>query len=269
LTSAREVRVRKALGRLNRVLDYPRPPGGFSCPEEVWFGSVYRARNSAALERILAFAHEDWSVHLWALDEVSPALARLTRGTGGGARFELLQRLLDAYPPSPSAWAVFSDDDYGFRRGSLVDLLALAGAADLDLAQPAHRRFVNASHDFNLVRPRLIARRTHFVEIGPVVVMSPEGRARLLPFPAAEMGWGVEAQWGVASREGQIVAGIVDAVTIEHFGPVAAEYDRAAAFAERDRFVAESGLSSLDDIQINVARWRRHRSPPKWTAGSR
>jgi hypothetical protein len=263
---ATETQVRKALGQINRLLDYPHPPRHRAGPEEVWFGSIYRARNSEIVERILAARDDRWAVHLWALDDVSQALGVLTRGSGNGWRFELLQGLLDDFPPSPSAWVVLSDDDYHFRRGSLVDLLALARTANLDLAQPAHRRFVNASHQFNLVRPRVIARRTHYVEIGPLVVISPAGRSALLPFPPAEMGWGVEARWGVSSREGRIVAGIVDAVTIEHLGPVAAEYDQSAATAELDRFVAEAGLTSLRDLQVNVGWWHRHRKPPHWTA---
>lgn len=248
------------------MLDYSRPPRGFPCPTDVWFGSVYRARNASMIEGILAAGSGGWNVHLWALDEISPALAGLTRGSGSGWRFHLLQQLLDDFPPPPGSWIVLSDDDYRFRRGTLEDLLGLAQAANLDLAQPAHRRFVNASHQFNLVRPRVIARRTHFVEIGPVVVMSPAGRDALLPFPPAEMGWGLEAAWGVASREGRIVAGIVDAVTIEHLGAVAGDYDRGAAFAELDHFVTEAGLVSLRDVQVNVGWWRRHRPPPRWTS---
>jgi hypothetical protein len=267
--SAAKTRLRRVVGRFNRLLDYPNAPGGFACPDEVWFGSIYRSRNSAVVERILADGTDRWDVHLWALDAPSRDLGGLTRGTGSGGKFELLQRLLDGSPPSPSSWVVLSDDDYRFRRGSLVDLLALAQAANLDLAQPAHRRFVNASHQFTLVRPRVIARRTHFVEIGPLVVMSPAGRAALLPFPPAEMGWGLEAQWGVSSREGRIVAGIVDAVTIEHLGKVAGEYDGSAAWAELGRFVEQAGLTSLHEVQVNVSWWRRHRKPPQWTAGDR
>jgi hypothetical protein len=269
MRTAAAKRAREALGRLNRRLDYPHAPRHYARPEEVWFASIYRARNSAIIERILATRDDRWEVHLWALDGVTQALGDVTRGTGKGWKFELLQRLLDDFPPSPSAWVILSDDDYRFRRGSLGDLLALAQTANLDLAQPAHRRFVNASHDFNLVRPRVIARRTHFVEIGPLVVMSPTGQAELLPFPPAEMGWGVEAPWGVASQEGRIVAGIVDAVTIEHLGRVAGDYDRSAAFAELDRFVDEAGLTSLRDLQVNVGWWRRLRKPPQWRTGDR
>ena len=58
-----------------------------------------------------------WDVHLWALDEVASALAPATRGAGPGAKFELLQRLLDRAPVDEGAWLVLSDDDYKFRRG--------------------------------------------------------------------------------------------------------------------------------------------------------
>jgi hypothetical protein len=83
------------------------------------------------------------------------------------------------------------------------------------------------------------------------------------------MGWGLEAGWGVASREGRIIAGIVDAVTIEHLGRVGGDYDVAAAVAELDRFLEEAGLTSLGEVQVNLGWWRRHHKPPVWLAGVR
>jgi hypothetical protein len=115
---------------VNRLIDYPNVPRGFPSPENVWFGAVYRARNAALVEQILSGRADGWNVHLWALDEVAPRLAGLTRGSGKGGKAELLQRLLDDHAPAPSSWIVLSDDDYRFRRGSLVDLLGLACAAN-------------------------------------------------------------------------------------------------------------------------------------------
>lgn len=259
-------RARELAGKVNRLLDYPWVPVGHACPENVWFGAVYRDRNASIVEKLLApVVDRRWAIQLWALDEVSPPLERHTIGAGPGGRFELLQRLLDSSPPTSSAWVVLSDDDYRLRRGSLDQLVALAQASGLDLAQPAHRRFVNASHHITLVRPRVVARRTHFVEIGPVLVMSPRGQTRLLPFPSAWMGWGVEMLWSRASLDGDVHLGIVDAITIEHLQPPGVHYDVDAAHAERQHFLEQTNIGSYRDVQVNVSRWRRLRRAPDWT----
>jgi len=209
---------------------------------------------------------EGWEVHLWALDSISPRLQGFTRGHGAGGKFELLQHLLNEFPPPRMSWVALADDDFIFRRGTLIDLLAIARDAGLDLSQPAHRRFVNIAHHITLVRPRIVARRTHFVEIGPLVVMSPRGQAALLPFPLAKMGWGLEALWSRASLDRLITLGIVDAVTIEHRGQIGAHYDTLAALAEQDRFLYRAGLASLSDVHTTISMWRRHGRRPNWTA---
>ena len=247
-------------------MDYPRPPKGFPCPEPVWFGAIYRARNTAIVEKLLVpVAGQQWDIHLWALDALSPPLERYTSGVGPGGKFDLLQRLLDRSPPTPSSWVVLSDDDYLMRRGTLAQLVALTKASGFDLAQPAHRRFVNVSHHITLVRPRVVARRTHFVEIGPVIVMSPLAQSKLLPFPTAWMGWGVEMLWSRASLNGEIHLGIVDAVTVEHLHPPGIRYDIDAARDEQEHFLNQAGIRSYSDVQTNVAWWRRPRSAPDWT----
>lgn len=259
---------RHLVGTINRLLDY-RSPHNSPRIDSAWLGLVYRSRNTPYVERLISSVEDiGWHVHAWALDSVSPPLQSFTRGIGPGGKFELLQQLLDEFPPPPASWVVLADDDFIFRRGSLVDLLAIANDAGLDLSQPAHRRFVNIAHHITLVRPRIVARRTHFVEIGPVVALSPLGRGALLPLPFAKMGWGVEALWSRASLNGELTLGIVDAVTIEHRGRVGASYDVSAALAEQDRFLRQAGLDSLRDVHINVAAWRRHRSRPDWTARS-
>jgi hypothetical protein len=259
-------RVRELAGTLNRFLDYPRPPEGFPCPEPVWFGAIYRARNTATVEKLLTpVAGQHWDIHLWALDAISPPLERHTSGEGPGGKFDLLQRLLDRFPPTPSSWLVLSDDDYLVRRGTLAQLVALTKAAGLDLAQPAHRHFVNVSHHITLVRPRVVARRTHFVEIGPVIVMSPLGQTKLLPFPTARMGWGLEMLWSRSSLDGEINLGVIDGITIEHLQPPGIHYDIDAARTEQEHFLQQAGIRSYADVQTNVAWWRRLRRSPDWT----
>jgi hypothetical protein len=258
-------RVKTVLGSINRALDFRAAPTNFSPPAEVWFGCVYRQRNWNVLSEVTNRAIQDgWNVHLWALDRTAPELEVYTRGEGAGGKFALLQRLVDLSAPSPTSWTVFSDDDYRLRRGSLRDLVAIAVASGFDVAQPAHHRFVNASHHITLVRPRMVSRRTHFVEIGPVVAFSPSGRTNLLPFPSSGMGWGLEAHWSMSSLRGENNLGIVDAVTIEHLGRVAQDYDLSEARSEYQQLLTEAGLSSLSSVQVNVASWSRFRKDPPW-----
>ena len=82
---------------------------------------VYRQRNSAVLERLLAPAIDaDWTVVLWALDEPDASLAELTAGSGPGTKFELVNHLLDDQPPDSTDHVVVADDDAVFIRGNLV-----------------------------------------------------------------------------------------------------------------------------------------------------
>jgi hypothetical protein len=135
------------------------------------------------------------------------------------------------------------------------------------VVQPAHRRFVNMTWQITLVRPRVVARRTHFVEIGPLVAISPNGRSTVIPFPEeARMGWGLEALWGTASIQGAVTLGIVDAVTIEHLSPIGGSYDLAAASEEFQRFAGQAGLVDLDTLMVNVDRWRRLGPARDWRA---
>lgn len=228
-----------------------------------WFGLVYRARNASTVERLLeSLEGRAWDIHLWALDEPVASLAELTRGVGPGGKFELLQRLADTSPPEADRWMVLSDDDFVFRRGSLPELGVLARVYGFDLAQPAHRRAVNMSHRITLAQRGVLARLTHFVEIGPLLLMSPRAQRLLLPFPAARIGWGIDALWGRASLNGEIRLGIVDAVTIDHLSPIGVGYDRSVAHAEFEHFLGQAGLGSLHEVQTTISSWRRYRHRP-------
>ena len=88
-------------------------------------------------------------------------------------------------------------------------------------------------------QPGLAARRTRFVEIGPVTAVHASAFATLLPFPALHMGWGLDAHWSAAAADAGLALGVVDATPVRHLRPVAASYPHAAAIAEADAFLAE------------------------------
>ena len=83
----------------------------------------------------------------------------------------------------------------------------------------------------------MLARRTRFVEIGPVTALSAKAAAELLPFPDLQMGWGLDARWSAIAAERGWPIGVIDATPIRHLRPVAASYPRDTAVAEAEAFL--------------------------------
>jgi hypothetical protein len=151
-------------------------------------------------------------------------------------------------------WVLLIDDDVSLPRGFLDRLVGLTEQLGLSLAQPA---LSLTSHTaFPLVRRRrAIARRTNFVEIGPVLMIRGDAFAELSPFPDEAMGWGVDLHWAaVASRLGWGL-GVIDAVPIRHdTRPPAVDYDREATTA-----AAQDLLTAREHIG-----WREVRTLQTW-----
>ena len=227
--------------------------------------AVYRRRNAATLERLVAPALDaGWDVRLWALDERDPALAAHTGGAGPGTKFELVNRLLEERPPAPAAHVVIADDDAIFVRGSLVSFVAKAARAGLDLAQPAHVLWSNISHRITWMRPLSIARLTTFVEIGPIFCVSGAWRHRVVPFPEGlGMGWGLELQWMDLRKDGCRL-GIVDSTPVRHLSRFATEYAPEEESARLTRLLEERGAPGWRGLRRTLATWRRWQNRPPW-----
>jgi len=205
-------------------------------------------------------------VALWGLDAVSARLAPLTLGAGPGPRLELLNRLHDALGARLRGALVVCDDDVVFSRGGLALLLAGAAACNFGIAQPAHAPGSHVSHPFTATRPLTLARQTTFVEVGPMVVIDAAWRRRVFPLPVEfGMGWGLDVVWHGLVREGCRL-GIVDAVTIEHLGPIAGDYDRGPERRRLSDLLRAHGIEGLEQIQRSVGAWRAWRRRPSWRA---
>ena len=224
--------------------------------------TVYRRRNAETVSELLDELPRSAVVQLWALDEPDPGLADVTLGTGPGPRLTLLNRLLAALPAG-DRWTVIADDDVRFVRGSAPRLAALAAAAGLDVAQPAHDRLSKVNHPATRVRPLRIARETRFVEAGPLVLLSPRARAALVPLPERlGMGWGVEATWAARA---DLRLGIVDAVRMRHLERTAAGYDASAQRVQEEQELAAHGFAGWTELQRATSQWwawRRARESP-------
>lgn len=226
---------------------------------------VYRARNAAVVARLVRQASAAGAeVRLWALDRSAPALAAWTVGCGAGTKFDLVNRLLAAAPVADEAYVVVVDDDV--RLPSLRAFLGVVRRAAFDLAMPAHAR--HRSHLSHRVTRRArwsVARRTEFVEIGPLFVVSPAWREAVLPFPDdVGMGWGLEADWYALHRRGARL-GIVDAVPMRHLAPVATSYEQTEERAQLARRLAAAGLGGFHEIQGTLATWRPWQPRPPWS----
>ena len=239
-----------ALARRRRRL-----PGGPSGP--VLLVSVYREGNVRILRPAVTEALDrGWDVRLHALDHVAAALAEQTVGVGGGGRFPLLNTLVDGADLDRYEWLIAIDDDVRLPRRSLGVLLSVAEQAGLDLVQPAHSPRSHHTFDINVRRPLAIARRTSFVESGPVFAVRRPWIIRALPFAADHaMGWGVELEWHDLHREGARL-GIVDAVAALHVVPVGGHYARGREAEALERRLQVRGLHALTDVHHTLETWR-------------
>jgi hypothetical protein len=165
---------------------------------------------------------------------------------------------------APTEWIVVSDDDVVVERGGLEDLVELSARAGLDLAQPA-RAESELDHEITGARRLSRARLTTFVEIGPMFVVGPGWRNRIVPFPEERgMGWGLELEWYELFERG-CALGIVDAVRVRHAGERGAGYDYRAQAHQVHAELGTRGFDGWSDVQRTLGTWRPWRRSPGWT----
>lgn len=225
---------------------------------------VYRARNEHYVRHLSRPALKSgWTVAWWALDRVADELTDITVGVGAGTKFDLLNEILRRLDGS-FEWLVVSDDDLVFTRGDVAALQRRCSRAGLDLAQPG-RADPGVSHPITAARRLSRARRTSFVEIGPLFVVGPRWRDRILPFPPGwGMGWGLELDWFRLAEEG-CVLGIVDSLPVRHEGMAGEDYDAEGEY-ERLLQLFEARGVSWADVQLTLGTWRPWQPWPPWAS---
>jgi GT2 family glycosyltransferase len=193
------------------------------------------------------------------LERSRHAVAIRTVAMGDAGKFEHLDALLAGANAelSTADWLLVIDDDVTLPRNFLDRFLLCAEGAGLRLAQPAHRRRSHAAWPVTRRRPGQAARRTRFVEIGPVTALHHDTFAALLPFPALRMGWGLDMHWGAIAREQGWPVGVVDATPVRHTAPAGGGYDRDAPIAEARAFLRERPYVTRDE-----AAWSE--PAPRW-----
>jgi hypothetical protein len=223
--------------------------------------SIYRpgSRLPGTLERLRSSRH-DVRLALGATAEPDPSLAADTALSGlAGGKFENLNRLLSAASAAGEFdWTIVVDDDIALPHHFLDRFVAVCERLRLDLAQPAQTMRSHAAWRVTRRRPLSLARRTEFVEIGPLTAFSRRAAAELLPFPELRFGWGLDNHWAALARERGWRLGIVDALPVRHeFQPVATTYTHAEAIEEGRRFLADRPYLSAAEAQRTLATHRR------------
>ena len=162
---------------------------------------------------------------------------RLAPPAAGAGKWANLNAALADQPPHGHDWLLIVDDDVTLPRGFLDAFLACAERFGFKLAQPAHAHASHAAWEVTRRRPGALARRTRFVEIGPVTALHADTFGVLLPFPDLHMGWGLDAHWAAVAEEHGWPIGVIDATPVRHLRPVAGDYPRDAAIAEAEAFL--------------------------------
>jgi glycosyltransferase involved in cell wall biosynthesis len=155
-------------------------------------------------------------------------------------KFSLLNRLIADEDLSAYDFVVMTDDDIVVPDGFLDLFLGVQARLGLDLAQPARTLNSYVDHPIVLQQLGLVARRTLFVEIGPLVSFGREIYDLVFPFDESNpMGWGFENVWSYLVRERGGSQGIVDAVPVDHsIRPPVEHYKWSDAVADRERYLA-------------------------------
>lgn len=146
-------------------------------------------------------------------------------------------------------WVVACDDDVEFPEEFVDRLIELAERHDFALLQPARTRESYIDHAITAEIEGLSARRTRFVEIGPVTVLRRDAAGLLLPFTDTRgMGWGLDFVWPAILEAAGLRLGIVDAVPVHHrLRPSVVNYSYAEAEASMGEVTAGAGHLSRHD----------------------
>jgi hypothetical protein len=241
-----------------------------STPRRVLVVGVYlatREHSAEHLARAFAQAHPDIDVvQRWVA--IGPASTSAELGSvtvlqvaSVVPKFELVNRAFAGIDIGSFDYVLVVDDDIYLPRHFLPSFLAYQEAFDFALAQPARAWHSHFDHAIALRRPWLLARRTRFVECGPLVSFRRDAAAVLLPFAHPQQLWGLDFVWPVAIESRSLRMGIIDAVAVDHsLRPQAAAYDKSRHDAAMHRFLSGTPHLAMAEAFTVLDRYRS--TPP-------
>lgn len=132
-------------------------------------------------------------------------------------KFIVLNRLLSTEPLDSYDFIIISDDDISLPSDFLDRYLSIVVKHDFAIAQPARTHSSYIDHHFVEQLTGLEARRTRFVEIGPLFSVRRDVYPVIFPFDESTyMGWGYDFVWPCLMEKLKKRMGIVDATPVEH-----------------------------------------------------
>ncbi len=164
-------------------------------------------------------------------------------------KFVLLNRLLADINLAAYEYLLVVDDDIILPEGFVDDYLSLVERYHLAVAQPARTHDSYIDHPFVERLDGISARRTRFVEIGPLFSLHRSAFKAFLPFDeASPMGWGYDFVWPRLALDHGLHMGVVDAVAVAHnLRPPVMHYDYNLANAAMGCFLAQRPHLSKKD----------------------
>lgn len=205
-----------------------RRPAAVSVPSErrsrVLVLGIYLAEKPTAVADVVARIKESETVDVdqrWvalgaaALPEVADVTVRVVQERT--PKFQLLNELLAETPLNTYDYVVVCDDDIVCPHRFLDSLLGVQEKYGFALAQPARTEESYTDHPIVEAHRGLLARRTQFVEIGPVFSIHSSAFDVLLPFDMrSPMGWGYEQIWAYEALQHGWSLGIIDGCPVDH-----------------------------------------------------
>ena len=135
----------------------------------------------------------------------------------GKPKFVLLNELFAKENLNNYKYVVICDDDILLPEQFIDDYLELVEKHDFALAQPSRTHNSYIDHPFVQQFSGLEARRTRFVEIGPLVSIRRDAFKVMLPFDESTfMGWGYDFVWPCLIEKAGLRMGIIDATPVDH-----------------------------------------------------
>jgi GT2 family glycosyltransferase len=172
-------------------------------------------------------------------------------------KYVRLSAMLAAHQLSDYDHVLLVDDDVDLPHGFMARFLWATERAGFVLAQPAHRHHSHAAWPVTRRQLSTTARRTHFVEIGPITLLRGAALDAFVPFPTdLGMGWGLDVHWGAVAREHGWPIGVVDSTALLHRNPVAGGYGRTLVVEQARQFLASRPYVTRDE-----AAWSQRARP--------
>ena len=189
-------------------------------------------------------------------DAAAPLAAETVAERMEGGKFANLNRLVAEAGVGAADWVLVIDDDVVLPERFADRVVAVAEGLDFDLAQPAQTWSSDAAWRVTRRRPAL-ARRTRFVETGPVTLMRRAVFEVAHPFSEEGMGWGLCLHWGALAQRHGWSLGIVDALAVRHERRgTASAYGEAEALEAARRFLDSHEHIGYAEAQQVLASYR-------------